>query len=109
MEYCNSSAWTGITNSTDASLTAFTATKSANQTLAAGAVVTWDATTTNNGNAFNLATERFVAPGNGFYFFVFSAMNNADTTNADFYIAKNGFSFGLRGYGGSGSETIRIR
>lgn len=108
LEYCNSSQWTGVTNTTDASLTAFTVVKTATQSLATiGSLVTWESVVTNNGNGFNLATERFTAPANGYYFFVFSAVNNADTSFGDFYLYKNAINTSLRSYGGQGSETYK--
>jgi len=106
LEYCNSVAWVPTGNITDTSLTAFTVKKDSVQSgVGVGAVVTWDTAITNNGGAFDLSTERFTAPVNGYYFLIASLLSGSDGTSADVKIYKNGVATGLRGHGTAGAAS----
>jgi hypothetical protein len=107
MEYCNSTAWVSLGPS-DTTVPAFSVTKDSAQSLATlGTVVTWESAITNYGGSFNLATERFVAPVSGYYFFIASLLTNNDAPTGDFHIHKNGASTGLRAFGTSGGTGFK--
>lgn len=67
LEYCNSSAWTGTGPS--GSVVAFSATKSANQTVSAGVLtkVTFDGEEFDTNNNYDTSTSRFTPTIPGYY------------------------------------------
>ncbi|WP_414463365.1 C1q-like domain-containing protein [Hyphomicrobium sp. DY-1] len=98
IEFCNGTSWTTVGPSFGASLTAFTALVSTNQTVTNNSVVHWNLTITNNGNAFDTSTGKFTAPATGLYYFIATLLTANDKTFGDFVLYKNGVSASIRSY-----------
>ncbi len=86
---------------------AFTVVKTSTQSLGSGALIDWQEAITNEGAAFDLATDKFTAPEAGLYYFHASLLTNNDTSIGDFTIYRNGSISRLRSYATHGATSYK--
>ncbi len=99
-----SSAWKCADGSGGSS--AFTVVKTAYQSVANGAIVTWDLALTNVGDDFDLTNNRYVAPSDGVYHFSYEILGQNNTNTSNYRVYKNGVNTGISSYGGAGGSVV---
>ncbi len=99
-----SSAWKCADGSGGSS--AFTVVKTAHQSAANGAIVTWDLALNNVGDDFDLTNNRYVAPSDGVYHFSYEILGQNNTNTSNYRVYKNGVNTGIASYGGAGGSVV---